>query len=215
MNPDAKSMSISFLTFIRSLLLSVTAATVVLGLTVVAMTVSGPAIAKSSKADEDKAVAFMRQTANALIQAQRQGTPEAFRRVVKRYGHVPAIGLYALGSYRKGLPRRFRSSYYKGLAKFVGRYAASESPKYPVTRATFASAAIRDGRNVMVDSQVHLKDGTYYNVRWMLVPQRGTFKVRDAQVLGFWVSPFLQKLFEDFLRRNGGRVDALVMVLNQ
>jgi phospholipid transport system substrate-binding protein len=191
------------------------AAIAVLGLTIAAATVSGAAEARSSKADEDKAVAFMRDTANALIQAQRQGTPEAFQRVVKRYGHVAAIGLYALGSYRKGLQRHFRASYYEGLAKFVGRYAASESPKYPVMRATFAPAAIRDGRNVLVDSQVHLKDGSYYNVRWMLVSQRGTFKVRDAQVLGFWVSPFLQKLFEDFLRRHNGRVDALVMVLNQ
>lgn len=169
----------------------------------------------STASAEDRAVKFMRQAANALIQAQKQATPEAFKRVVRRYGHLPAIGLYALGNYRNGLARSNRKSYYYGLAKFVGRYAANESPKYPVARATFASAAIKDGRNIYVDSQVHLKDGSYYNVRWLLSQNRNTFKVRDAQVLGFWVSPFLQTLFEDFIRKHNGRVDALVMALNQ
>ena len=164
---------------------------------------------------EDKAVTFMRQAANALIAAQRQGTPEAFQRVVRTYGHVPEIGLYALGDYRGGLARGQRGDYYTGLARFVGRYAANESPKYPVARAAFKPVAIRDGRSVLVDSQVILKDGTAYDVRWMLVPQRGTFKVRDAQVLGFWVSPFLQTLFQNYIRDNGGRVEALVMALNR
>jgi len=164
---------------------------------------------------EDRAVAFMRQAANALIQAQRAKTPEAFQTVIQRYGHVPAIGLFALGNYRDGLPASQRPDYYRGLARFVGRYAATESPKYPVLRVTFASAAVRDGRNIFVDSQVHLQDGTYYNVRWLLAQNRNTFKVRDAQVLGFWVSPFLQTLFEDYIRKHGGRVDALVMALNQ
>jgi phospholipid transport system substrate-binding protein len=176
-------------------------------------------IAISAKADsanaEDRAVAFMRQAANALIQAQRANTPEAFQTVIQRYGHVPAIGLFALGNYRDGLPANQRPSYYRGLARFVGRYAATESPKYPVLRVTFASAAVRDGRNIFVDSQVHLQDGTYYNVRWLLAQNRNTFKVRDAQVLGFWVSPFLQTLFEDYIRKHGGRVDALVIALNQ
>jgi phospholipid transport system substrate-binding protein len=208
-------MSMSISSVPRALVTGAAAAMVLFGVVMLAGPLESSAQAKSSKSDEDKAVTFMRTTANALIDAQRRGTPEAFQRVVNRYGHVPAIGLYALGNYRKGLQRRARSSYYKGLSKFVGRYAASESPKYPVVRATFAPAAIRDGRNILVDSQVHLKGGTYYNVRWMLVSQRGTFKVRDAQVLGFWVSPFLQKLYEDFLRRHNGRVDALVMVLNQ
>lgn len=164
---------------------------------------------------EDRAVTFMREAANALIAAQRQGTPEAFRRVVGRYGHVPEIGLYALGNYRQGLARSHRQSYYQGLAKFVGRYAATESPKYRVTRAAFKPFGIRDGRAILVDSTIYLADGSTYDVRWMLVPHRGTFKVRDAQVLGFWISPFLQTLFQNYIRENGGRVDALVMALNR
>ncbi|MEL6292220.1 MAG: hypothetical protein AAFQ44_10530 [Pseudomonadota bacterium] len=49
----------------------------------------------------------------------------------------------------------------------------------------------------------------------MLVPRGKSFKVRDAQVLGFWVSPFLTRLFENYISENGGRVEALVLALNR
>lgn len=164
---------------------------------------------------EDPAVSYMRRAANALIDAQRKGSAAAFSRVIKSYGHVPAIGLYALGSFRKDLVRRKRRTYYSGLARFIGRYAANEAPKYPVSRVVFARAGIRNGRAILVDSQIILKDGSAYDVRWMLLPNRRSFKVRDAQVLGFWVSPFLQNLFESYIQENGGRVDALVTVLSR
>lgn len=163
----------------------------------------------------DPAVEYMRRAANELINAQRQGSPEAFSRVIESYGHVPAIGLGALGTYRAGLQSGDRGSYYKGLARFIGRYASKEAVKYPVARAQFSSAGIRDGRNVLVDSSVVMRDGTTYDVRWMLVPHGQSFKVRDAQVLGFWVSPFLQRLFENYIAENGGRVRALVTALNR
>lgn len=166
-------------------------------------------------AGEDPAVRYMRRAANALIGAQREGTQFSFERVVKQYGHVPAIGLAALGNYRRGLQHGDRNSYYRGLARFIGRYAAKEAPKYPVAKAKFAPSSIRDGRSVMVDSQIVLKDGSTYDVRWLLIPNRNTFKVRDAQVLGFWISPFLQQLFENYIAENGGRVGSLVMALNR
>ena len=136
-------------------------------------------------------------------------------RVINSYGHVPAIALFALGQYRKQLAAQKRRKYYTGMTRFIGRYAATEAPKYPVARVTFAAAGIRDGRTILVDSQVILKDGSSYDVRWMLLPSRGSFKVRDAQVLGFWVSPFLQTLFQNYIQENGGKVDTLVTVLSR
>lgn len=165
---------------------------------------------------DDAAVKFMRRAAAELINAQKQGSQSAFERVVKRYGHVPAIGMAALGNYRQGLQHGDRRAYYKGLARFIGRYAAQESPKYPVARVKFAPVSTNDGRSVLVDSQVIMKDGTAYDVRWMLIPNRKTFKVRDAQVLNtIWASPFLTTLFENYIAENGGRVGSLVVALNR
>lgn len=184
------------------------------GLMTSAVTMTAPGHA------EDRAVSFMRRAANQLIDAQRRGSPEAFRRVVWRYAHVRDIGHRSLGSYRSRLPRSWRTRYYKGLAKFIGRYAAKEAPKYPVARVVFARNAVRDGRNILVDSRVILRDGTYYNVRWILAKNRGTFKVLDVlievPILGqVRATPYLKPLFEGYIAQHGGRVDALVMALNQ
>ena len=167
-------------------------------------------------AADDDAVTFMRRAAADLINAQKQGSQAAFERVVAQYGHVPAIGMAALGNYRQGLQHSDRSAYYRGLARFIGRYAAQESPKYPVARVTFAPVSVKDGRSVMVDSQVIMTDGSAYDVRWMLIPNRKTFKVRDAQVLNsIWASPFLTTLFESYIAENGGQVGSLVVALNR
>ncbi|MEL6297742.1 MAG: ABC transporter substrate-binding protein [Pseudomonadota bacterium] len=157
----------------------------------------------------------MRRAANELINAQRQKSPAAFARVIRKYGHVPIIGLDALGSYRAGLRPASRRRYQGGVVKFIARYAATESRKYRVARVQFAKTSAREGQHVLVDSRVMLADGTQYDVRWMLVPRGRRYKVRDAQVLGFWVSPFLRQLFENYIAENGGKVDALVLALNR
>jgi ABC-type transporter MlaC component len=67
----------------------------------------------------------------------------------------------------------------------------------------------------MVDSVITLRDGSNYDVRWLLSQQGNTFRVRDAMVYGFWMTPFLRKLFENYIAENGGHVRALVAVLNR
>ena len=54
-----------------------------------------------------------------------------------------------------------------------------------------------------------LADGSAYDVRWLLARHGTGFKVRDAMVLGFWMTPFLKKLFEDYIAQNGGNPRAL------
>jgi phospholipid transport system substrate-binding protein len=68
---------------------------------------------------------------------------------------------------------------------------------------------------VEVDSRLTLRNGDTYDIRWLLVRRGQGFKVRDAQVLGFWMSPFLKTLFENYIAENGGSPRALVMALNR
>ena len=37
----------------------------------------------------------------------------------------------------------------------------------------------------------------------------------DAQVLGFWMTPFLATLFQNYIAENGGSSKALIMALNR
>ena len=60
-----------------------------------------------------------------------------------------------------------------------------------------------------------MQDGTNYDVSWLLTKTGNTYRIRDAQVLNFWLTSFLKKLFEDYVAQNNGSVKALVMVLQR
>ena len=163
----------------------------------------------------DPAVKFMAQVGRDLMAAARTRTPDAMAAAIQRYGDVAYIGLFSLGSYRSQLSTAERAVYYNGMVRFISRYAASEAPKYPVARVEWSDQSFRGANGLMVDSKVVLEDGSVYEVRWLLSQQGGSYKVRDAMVLGFWMTPFLKKLFEDYIAENGGNPRALVAALNR
>ena len=66
-----------------------------------------------------------------------------------------------------------------------------------------------------VDSRITLKSGESYDVRWILVRRGAVYKVRDAEVIGFRMTSFLDTLFQNYISENGGNPKALVLALNQ
>lgn len=185
------------------------------GAILLAAVIASCAFAHRAAAVEDPAVEFMKQVSRELIAAAKTRSVQGFVDAINRYGHVPAIGLYALGSYKPQLQAAERSIYYAGMVRFIARYAAAESQKYQVARAEIFGPPQRTERGVFVDSRVHLRDGSTYDVQWMLVPHGTTFRVRDAQVMSFWLTPFLKDMFEKYIGENGGRVQALMLALNR
>ena len=163
----------------------------------------------------DPAVQFVQRMANELHVAARAKSPQLISNVIQRYGDVNYIGSYSLGTYRAQLAANDRQLYHSGIVKFLGRYAANEAPKYPVAKYEIISPSVQGANGTMVDSRITLKDGNTYDVRWLLSKYGNTYRVRDAMVYGFWMTPFLKKLFEDYVGENGGNVKALVVVLNR
>jgi phospholipid transport system substrate-binding protein len=163
----------------------------------------------------DPAVVFMAQVGKELMAAARTRSPGVMTNVIERHGDVAQIGLYSLGEYRTKLAQSERASYYQGMTRFIGRYAASEAPKYQVARVEWANRSVRGASGLFVDSRVTLTDGTSYDVRWLLFKYGNTYKVRDAMVLGFWMTPFLKNLFEDYISKNGGNPRALTAALSR
>jgi phospholipid transport system substrate-binding protein len=173
------------------------------------------ALAPARAAAADPAVQFMAKVGRELMAAARTRSPGVISGVVKRYGDVTYIGLYSLGSYRSQLPTSERTTYYDGMVRFIGRYAATYAPKYQIVRVEWANESVRGSGGVMVDSTVTLDDGSSYEVRWLLSKVGGSYRVRDAMVAGFWMTPLLKGMFEDYIAQNGGNPRALVAVLNR
>jgi phospholipid transport system substrate-binding protein len=163
----------------------------------------------------DPAVVFMSQVGKELMAAARTRSPAAMASVIERYADVTQIGLYSLGEYRTRLSQADRPTYYSGMVRFIGRYAAGEAPKYPIARVEWSNQSVRGASGLMVDSRVVLADGTAYDVRWLLRKYGSSYKVRDAMVLTFWMTPFLKNLFEDYIAKNGGNPHALMAALSR
>jgi phospholipid transport system substrate-binding protein len=182
-------------------------ASALLGLLVV---MSAPGAARA-----EQAAAYMQRVANDLVAASRSGSQATFGTVLRSHADLPGIGLTALGSYANSLPKTDRPAYYNGMVNFISRYAAKEAPKYPVAKATIVGQTPDSGGFAYVDSRVTLRSGESYDVRWKLVKRGATYKVRDAEVIGFEMTSFLNTLFQNYIGENGGNPKALVMALNR
>jgi len=205
-------MTVSIATSQRTSLSIVTRLLALTGLTlamVCAMTQLAPAQTAETPA------AYMKRVGNELLAASRSGSASQFAMVINANADVRSIGLGALGSYVHSLPRADRPVYFNGMINFIARYAAKEAPKYPVARFVVTGQSKEDARGTYVDSRITLADGSDYDVRWLIVRREEGYKVRDAQVVGFWMTSFLDNLFQDYISNNGGNPRALVVALNR
>ena len=172
------------------------------------------AIASNSARAESPAT-YMQRVQNELIAAQRTGSSSAFQNVLRKHMDVPSIGLTALGEHARTLPKTERPAYFNGMIRFISNYAAKEAPKYPVANAVVTGLGEETKGGATVDSRITLRSGESYDIRWRLVRSGQTFKVRDAQVVGFWMTSFLDNLFQNYITENGNNPRALVMALNR
>ena len=158
---------------------------------------------------------YMQRVSNELITAQRSGSVSAFANVLRKHMDVTSIGLTALGPHASTLPKTERPAYYNGMINFISKYAAKEAPKYPVAKAVVTGQSAETAGGATVDTTITLRTGETYDIRWKLVRSGQSFKVRDAQVVGFWMTSFLDTLFQNYISENGNNPRALVMALNR
>jgi len=175
-----------------------------------------PAAAKADvpPARKESPAAYMKRVGNDLLLASRSGSAAQIAMVLNANADVQSIGLNALGDYARSLPKSDRPLYFNGMVNFIARYAAKEAPKYPIARFVITAQSQDDARGTYVDSHITLASGDAYDVRWLVVRRDGLYKVRDAQVIGFWMTSFLDNLFQNYISENGGNPKSLVVALN-
>jgi phospholipid transport system substrate-binding protein len=169
-----------------------------------------PAVA----AVEHPSVGFMRQVGKELLAAHRQGTVSSFLRVVQRYADVPDISSHALGKYAEKLQNGQKGRYQRGVATYMARYFALTSRDYTIAKYEVGEATVDDNKDVIVQSKVFLLTGQAYSVSWRLVWRGGKYKVRDAKVLGFWLTNFQRSDFISYLDKRNGDINKLIVALN-
>ncbi len=193
--------------FIRRFLLGAVLAGLCLGISGLC---DSPAQAKA-----DPVVRFMNRVKGPLIRAARNASRVQFLGVIRRYGDIYGIGYYSLGYYQKRLPRSRRYAYFRGVGRFMARYLAKQTRKYPIVRADIGRTSWRDGKSHYVDSRIYLKGGSAYSVRWEIKRTKRGYRIANVRVVGFWLMWFQRRLFQHFIAKSGGSVTALVRALNR
>ena len=92
---------------------------------------------------------------------------------------------------------------------------SKEAPNHPVAKAVMVGQSTETAGGAYVDSRVTLKTGDVYDVRWRLVRRGSAFKVREAEIIGFEMTSFLNTLFQNYISDNGGNPRVLVIALNR
>jgi len=176
---------------------------------------TGTGVMQPASAASDPPVKFMQTVSKELMRAHRSLSEPQMTRVIRSRSDVAAMGRFSLGTYYARLKQNSRRRYFNGMTRFMARYIISQSRTYKVAQAQILRPSSRSGRDYVVDSKVTLVDGTVYDVQWLLAKRGNSFKVRDINVLGFWVLPFQRNLFRSYVRKANGNVNALVLALNQ
>jgi len=168
-------------------------------------------------AQADSATRFMQRVARDLMAAARKRSVSPLVRVIHKYADVRGIGRSALGRYVKRLPSRQRGRYQNGMVRFMARYAVTQIPKYPVRSAKIVGRSFPYRGQTGVDSRVTLRNGSTYDVRWVLVHWGRSYRVRDVEVFGISMKSGLRSLFVNHIEdpQKGGSVRALVAVLSR
>jgi len=172
------------------------------------------AISANGARAESPAV-YMQRVQNELMVAQKSGGVAQFANVLRQHMDVPGIGLTALGPHARTLPKDERPAYYNGMINFIAKYAAKEGPKYMVKSAVVTGQGPGDAGGTNVDSRITLVSGESYDIRWLVMKSGTGYKVRDAQVVGFWMTSFLDDLFQNYITENGNNPRALVLALSR
>jgi phospholipid transport system substrate-binding protein len=164
-------------------------------------------------AADHPSVVYMNKVGSDLLFAHRRATTASFLRVVQRHSDVGSIADYALGDYGSKLPSAQKARYQRGVAVFMSRYLAAQSREYTVAKFEVQDAAVDSDKDVIVSTKVYLMNGQIFNVGWKLVWRGGSYRVRDARILGFWLTSGLKSEVTSFLNKRNGDFGLLIKAL--
>lgn len=134
---------------------------------------------------------------NAFIAAAQRNTAAAFSSAL-RNTDTRSAALFALGQYRKDLPRGRQAEFLNGAHAFMARFLLRYSGPFRTQR----DLVIESCRGGLIETSL----GGRSKMVWRLTGGR----IRDVRVSGVWLSLQLRSKFTGIIRRNGGKMDALL-----
>ena len=159
--------------------------------------------APPSRAATCPAAGAVMNAGNAFIDAAQSGSAGAFSSALGRYTDVRGAALFALGQYRRDLPRGRQREYLSGAQTFMARFLLEYSRPF------------RSSRDFVIDSCRGNLVETSFEGRSRMVWRVSGARISDVQVSGVWLALQLRSTFTGIIRRNNGDVEALLDYLSR
>jgi phospholipid transport system substrate-binding protein len=166
---------------------------VIVGLTLGLYLATPQAIATSCPSEN-----FIQDAGAAFMNAARAGSPGAFTGAASRYADLRSIAMFALGPYRRNLPKNREGEYVALSKKFMGEFMAQYASKFTGTSITITNCA---------GNIVGTKLSTGQSLTFRL---QGPRRIADVSVSGVWLAQTMKNKFTNVINRNNGDVAALM-----
>lgn len=161
-----------------------------------------------ARAKSCPAESFIVSAGRTYDQAARSGGAAAFANGVARYSDMRSIALFALGRYRKQLPKNREGEYVALTKKFMGEFMLEYGKDFRVGTLQVQDCSGPPSNMLIIAKTV---DGD--KVSFRVAKSGGGWQVRDMNVSGIWLVQQLRSTFVGTISRGNGDIDELFKYL--
>lgn len=164
----------------------------------------------SAQAGSCPAEAYVQSAGAAFMSAARRGTPSAFSSAASRYADLRGLALFALGNYRKDLPKSREAEFVSNAQNFMGGFMAEYGSHFSGNSMSITSCNESAG-----GLTVGTKLSTGQTLTFRLRKAGGSYRVQDVSVSSIWLAQTMRNKFTRVIRENNGDVGALISYLGK
>lgn len=164
---------------------------------------SNPALAENCPAAK-----FVQSASEAYDRAASSGSPTAFANAAARYSDLRSLSLFALGRYRKDLPKNREAEYLSLTRQFIGRTLKKHGSGFRGTTLTITDC-VTSGSSLTVSARTSAGS----KVVFRLAKAGGGYTVKDVNMKGIWLAQQMRSTFVGTIDRTGS-IDGLFSYLS-
>lgn len=160
-------------------------------------------------AEKCPAASFVQSAGEAYDRAASSGSPAAFASAAARYSDLRSLSMFALGRYRKDLPKNREAKYLDLTRQFIGRTLKKHGAGFRGTTLTITEC-VNSGGGLVVSARTSA--GT--KVIFRLARAGGGYTVKDVNMKGVWLAQQMRSTFVGTIDRTGS-IDGLLAYLSR
>jgi ABC-type transporter MlaC component len=129
--------------------------------------------------------------------------------VLRRRANTQSISLFALGTYRRQLPKNLVNDYVGATINYAAATFAEYVKEFEGAKFKVKTAQ-KSGKETIISGDVTYAGGKTREVRFKIAGGPSRPRVMDVNVQGLWLSLQLRKMFTDELKRNRGNFEVFI-----